>query len=79
MHERFRGNIINLFKKASLSNLVTLRDNVQRNFIWTLRDMKNIDAKDLIKNKLKKNTESSTLKTLVEFVKKDNDVVSLDI
>jgi len=44
---------------------VNLRDNVQRNFIWTLRDMKNIDAKDLIKNKLTKNTESSTLKSLV--------------
>ena len=41
--------------------------------------MKNIDAKDLIKNKIAKNTESSTLKSLVYFVKKENDVVSLDI
>ena len=53
--------------------LMALRDSLQKNFIVTLRDLKNIDSEDLLKKRKEGKAESTQLKSLTEFVNKDTE------
>ena len=50
--------------------LITLRENLQKNFVWSLRDLKNIDAPDLLK-RCKGNKDENAIKSLVNYVTVD--------
>lgn len=59
--------------------LMGLRENLQKNYIWTLKDLKNIDAKDLLAKRADNKSEPGALKGLIEYATEADGKITIDL
>ncbi|KRX04738.1 hypothetical protein PPERSA_11794 [Pseudocohnilembus persalinus] len=65
--------------QAQMEKLMMLRDSLQRNYLNNLKELKGMDASDLLKQIKEKKQETGCLKNLVDYGILDGEKVTLDV